>query len=175
MAVLEARRAEIDQALAAQPSTPSLRLHPNLSAVYRDKVARVETALNDDRIRAEAAEILRGLIDRIELRPRTADKGLDALLYGDLAAILSLCEDGGTKKRPGTNVPERQLSVVAGACNQLYSLFDAPRIREHPSKETGIVTLTNYGRILVFLREAKPLKTRVVTIGKHPQIRNKFD
>ena len=116
MAELEARRAEIGQALATAESMPPVRLHPNLTAIYRDKVARLEDALNDDEIRAEAAEILRALIDRIELRPRKDDRGLDALLYGDLATILSFCEGGSDNDElPGGGSPGSQLSVVAGA------------------------------------------------------------
>ena len=129
MAALEARRAEIGQALAAAESMPPVRLHPNLTAIYRDKVARLEDALNDDEIRAEAAEILRALIDRIELRPRKDDRGLDALLYGDLATILSFCEGGSDNDElPGGGSPGSQLSVVAGARNRLYLLLFAKGI-----------------------------------------------
>ena len=41
--------------------------------------------------------------------------GLEVALQGDLARILQLCEAGaGKSKRPGTDVPGRGLSVVAG-------------------------------------------------------------
>ena len=40
---------------------------------------------------------------------------------------------------------------------------------------SGIVTLTNFGRILASLREAKPLKTLMATISEYPRFRNKFD
>jgi site-specific DNA recombinase len=45
--------------------------------------------LNREENRAEAADILRSLIDRIELTPNRQGK-LDIDLYGDLAGILSL-------------------------------------------------------------------------------------
>jgi site-specific DNA recombinase len=90
-------------------------LHPNLAEVYRQKVARLEEALNKPDVRAEAAEILRSLIDRIVLRPRSEGDGMAAELVGDLAAILAMCASGGSKdKRPGSGGPGRQLSVVAG-------------------------------------------------------------
>ena len=89
-------------------------------------------------LRTEAAEILRGLIDRVVLTPDPeALDGLRAELHGDLAMILSLAEAAaaeagagvdsvgagkalklGNKKRPGTFVPGRELSVVAGTCNR---------------------------------------------------------
>ena len=39
----------------------------------------------------------------------------------------------------------------------------------------GIVTVIKYGPILVFLREAKPLKTRIVTVGESPRFRSIID
>ena len=56
--------------------------------LYAEKVQRLEEALNDPHIREEAAEVLRSLIDRVELGPSVTDKGVDALLYGDLIEIL---------------------------------------------------------------------------------------
>ena len=40
-----------------------------MAEIYRRKVADLAAALNAQETRAEAAEILRGLIERIELRP----------------------------------------------------------------------------------------------------------
>ncbi len=120
---LEARKTTLEADLAAAGPPPVVRLHPNLPAVYRDNVARLEQALDTDDTRAEAAEIIRGLIDRIVLTP--TDDGLAAELHGDLAQILALC-DGAKDKRghkcelPGTGVPGSQLSVVAGARYQRY-------------------------------------------------------
>jgi hypothetical protein len=45
-------------------------MHPGLASIYSDKVAKLEISLNDSEIRTEAAEILRSLIDRVELHPR---------------------------------------------------------------------------------------------------------
>ena len=88
-----------------------------MSSVYREKVARLEAALDTDDTRAGAADILRVLFDRIVLTP-SAD-GLAVELHGDLFAVLALCEEarcGGkrTSKLPGTGVPGSLPSVVAG-------------------------------------------------------------
>jgi site-specific DNA recombinase len=108
---LQARQGE------APPST--VRLHPRLADIYAEKVQQLEKALNEPDIRQEAAEVLRGLIDRIELRPRSDAKGVDAVLHGDLAEILSLCEETPRKRKlPGAKGSGSQLSVVAGARNQ---------------------------------------------------------
>jgi site-specific DNA recombinase len=105
--LLEARLSE------APPST--VRLHPRLAEVYAEKVQQLEHALNDPAIRTEAADLLRSLIDRIELRPRDEGQGIAATLHGDLAQILALCDDPGRKQKlPKTRASGSQLSVVAG-------------------------------------------------------------
>ena len=112
------------QADGARSDEPTLRLHPRLAEVYADKVARLEEALNDPAFKAEAVEILRSLIDRIELSPRQDGPGLEARLCGDLARILAFCEAAEDKNElPGSGEPGSQLSVVAGARNCLNLLL----------------------------------------------------
>ena len=126
---LERQKVAADAALAAAGVPTVVRLHPNLAEVYRDKVAALEVALNAVDTRAEAAEIMRSLIDKIVLRPRPEGDGLAAELHGELAGILALCASGGAKdKRPGSGEPGRQLSVVAGTRNRHYLLFLANRL-----------------------------------------------
>ena len=117
MAELEAEKAALEERLAA-PEPPTLRLHPNLAGMYRQKVAALEQALADPEIKAEAMEIVRSMIEGITLTPGEGGE-LDVALQGDLARILQLCEAGaGKDERPGTGVPGRhasgRLSVVAG-------------------------------------------------------------
>ena len=116
LGALEGEQEALERELNQIPDEPTLRLHPRLADVYAAKVARLEQALNDPAIKTEAAEILRGLIDRIELNPRQDGSGLDARLYGDLVRILEFCEAAQDKKElPGSGEPGSQLSVVAGA------------------------------------------------------------
>ena len=97
----------------APPS--ALRLHPRLAEIYAEKIQQLEDALNDPTIRAEAAGVLRSLIDRIELHPRGEGQGIAATLFGDLAEILALCADPGRKKKlPEAVASGSPLSVVAG-------------------------------------------------------------
>jgi site-specific DNA recombinase len=107
---LEARLSE------AQPSI--VRLHPRLAEVYAEKIQQLEQALNDPAIKAEAADALRLLIDRIELSPEGEGQRVAATLHGDLAQILALGADSGRKQKlPKAAASGSQLSVVAGACN----------------------------------------------------------
>ncbi len=124
LGVLEGEQETLTRELAQTPDEPTLRLHPGLAEVYTDKVARLEEALNDPAIKTEAAEILRSLIDRIELIPPDDGPGLEARLYGDLARILVFCGGAtGKEKLPSSGEPGSQLSVVAGARKQRESLI----------------------------------------------------
>ncbi len=70
-------------------------LHPNLSDVYRNKVANLTEALNDPETKAEATAIIRSLLEEIRLEPN-AEGGMDIELIGELAGLLEL----GQTKRP---------------------------------------------------------------------------
>ena len=120
--LLEARLSE------APPST--VRLHPRLAEVYVEKIQQLEQALNDPTIRAEAADVLRSLIDRIELRPGAEGQGIAATLHGDLAQILGLCDDSGRKQKlPKAGASGSQLSVVAGARNSVVCTLTTQSFR----------------------------------------------
>jgi site-specific DNA recombinase len=128
MAGLEARKAELEVHLAEAVEEPVL-LHPNMAEVYRAKVARLVDALNDEHDRTEAAEVLRGLIDRIVLTPKDEDgcRSLSIDLEGALAGVLALAT---SDKRPlaGSGLDDAVTTLVAGARNHLNLLFDAPHL-----------------------------------------------
>jgi hypothetical protein len=81
---LEQRKLVLEAELSAAPP-PAPLLHPNLAEVYRQKVARLQ----------EALEHLRGLIDGIVLHP--TEKGVEIELIGVIAAMIDL---GTHNKKP---------------------------------------------------------------------------
>ncbi len=119
---LQSRQAEVEAELQmVQAPAPVPRLSARGIELYQEKVANLEASLNDPRVKQEAGEALRTLIEKIVLTPDpTALDGLAAELHGDLATILNLSEPApssgriNNKKAPGTSVPGAQLSVVAG-------------------------------------------------------------
>ncbi len=114
------RQQELLRARLKEPPASVVRLHPRLAEVYAEKIEDLERSLNEPDIKEEAADVLRSLIDRIELQPSSEGKGVGAVLYGDLAEILALCAPTDRKAElPRTAVPGSQLSVVAGARNHL--------------------------------------------------------
>ncbi len=117
---LEARKAALEDELASDPPPP-VRLHPNLSEVYRAKVENLRKALNDEEARPEAAEILRSLIDEIRLVPE--DGSLQIQLIGHLAEMIALA----AREKPEALEPELQVTLVAGARNhRVRHLIEVP-------------------------------------------------
>src|SRR5258705_13420204 len=117
LARIVVRRQKLKTLLAGAKEEPVL-LHPNMAAKYRQQVANLARVLNREENRGEAADILRSLVDRIELRPGQQGK-LEIDLYGDLAGILTLA---GKKDRQldQNDQSVQQVKVVAGARNHLY-------------------------------------------------------
>ncbi|SIN99170.1 Site-specific DNA recombinase [Rhodovulum sp. ES.010] len=113
MDALEAERAELEEKLAALPETEPVTLHPRLSDIYSRKVMDLTKALNDPEARAEAADLLRGLVSEIRLIPDPdAEDGHAIELFGDLGSILAFSRDGNAKPRRFTGGVSD--SLVAG-------------------------------------------------------------
>ncbi len=130
---LESQKTALKKGLAKPTPSPYPALHPNLVELYKRKVAALEEALADPEIRSEAGEILRGLVDRIEVTPApdttgnsggddpvpdaessTQSSGVAVILYGELAAVIGLAEENETIEN------KQGFSLSAGARNQRY-------------------------------------------------------
>jgi site-specific DNA recombinase len=110
---LEHRKADLRAQLEQTGEAPVLE-HPNMALHYRERVASLRDALNDPEHRIEAAEIMRTLIDRIELTPVT-DDGRETIavdLNGHIAGILSLAAD--SKKLLGENDDSVKCTKMVG-------------------------------------------------------------
>nr|WP_237051384.1 recombinase family protein [Magnetospirillum sp. ME-1] len=117
---LERRKADLERRLS-EPHAPQPRLHPNLAEVYHTRVTSLHDALADPASSTEAIEIIRSLIERIEVRP-TEGKGFEIELIGDIANMIELGLE--TKKAaPGGAAVLGQyrssVKVVAGARHHL--------------------------------------------------------
>ena len=110
-----------------------MQLHPNASTIYRHKVADLECALNSPKIRAEAGDARRALIERVwcSYQTRWHQMGCASNSMVISLEILRLGEDQQARrgwrddvayqaKRPGTGVLDKSnSSVVAGARNHV--------------------------------------------------------
>ena len=115
MAALEARKIVLQKLIDKTEEQPVL-MHPNIGAVYREQVARLSEALTDPEHRQRAVEVMRGLIDGIELIPVEEDGKtvLAVNLRGKLAAILAM---GAGMEEPldESGLEMRVTKLVAGA------------------------------------------------------------
>src|SRR5712691_12479863 len=111
---LGTRKKELAARLDA-PAPPPVRLHPNLAVVYRQKVAELHTALANPELQTEALELIRGLIERVELHP--AEEGFRIELVGEIANMITLSA-GAESVGSGPN--RASVKVVAGIGNQRY-------------------------------------------------------
>ena len=85
---LETKRIELSGKLAA-PAPAQPRLHPNIAQVYRDKVERLQEALQADSGGQAALEAVRALIDRVVLTPAAGGRGFEIELIGEIASMIS--------------------------------------------------------------------------------------
>ena len=112
---LEATKAQLTARRAELGEPEPVILHPGIAEIYKRKVADLQAALHGDGDRPEAADLLRGLIDRIVIHPQSAGHDID--LHGQLAAILALCtaQEGTNAKARTVGAGLKQVTVVAGA------------------------------------------------------------
>jgi site-specific DNA recombinase len=97
MAELEARKRKLEAELEQGAPAP-VRLHPNMGERYRKQVTGLIEALNEPGRRAEAADLIRALVDRIVFSPEGGNPKRATLdLHGDLAGILALASETGGK------------------------------------------------------------------------------
>ncbi|WP_094020886.1 zinc ribbon domain-containing protein [Maliponia aquimaris] len=108
---LEARKAELEAQLAAEPDKTPVLLHPGLADRYRAEVASLNAALDNPATKAEATLIIRSLLSEIRLIPD--DESLALELVGELAGLLSLNKAETTNPRGGKPAG-RSTSLVAG-------------------------------------------------------------
>ncbi|WCM25852.1 recombinase family protein [Sphingomonas sp. QA11] len=118
----DAIRARTDAAPIDAPD-----IHPNIAEIYRKKVERLAEALNHPAERDEAADAIRGLIERVTLTPGAKRGEVNAVLHGEFGTILEWMErrgDGAGAKTATALAggPERAVmrSMVAGTRNQRY-------------------------------------------------------
>jgi hypothetical protein len=105
---LEAQKAKLDAQLAS-PAPEPVRLHPNLSALYKRKVEDLTASLADPSIRQQALDMIRGLIARVIVRHDEEEDQIVLELEGALTAMLDAAQAGA-----GAGIDGCSVKVVAG-------------------------------------------------------------
>jgi hypothetical protein len=114
---LELQRGRLRERLARVSATPP-DVHPNVSEIFRAKVARLAETLNDPVDRAQAAQAIRSLIERVVLLPDPDSGEIKPTLEGELGTILEWVTQQ-TTNTGRTRMRGVSVSVVAWACNRL--------------------------------------------------------
>ena len=107
------RRTEIEASLEGKEEAPVL-LHPNMSSRYYKEVTGLIQALNREETRAEAADLLRSLIDKIVLKPKECGKEYAIDLHGDLAGILTVASGKNKKIREDDPMVQQVKNMIEG-------------------------------------------------------------
>ena len=85
---LENRKRALERQMKEAGSASTIELHPNVAELYRRKVMELQTLFADDATRPQAMEIVRSLIDHIEVHRGEKRGKPDVILVGTLASIL---------------------------------------------------------------------------------------
>ena len=88
LAALEARKRTLERQLQADTTSQAIIPHPNTGALYARKVTELQSLLADEAARPQTMDIIRSLIDRIEVHAGTTRGKADVILVGALASIL---------------------------------------------------------------------------------------
>ncbi|MFB6261335.1 MAG: recombinase zinc beta ribbon domain-containing protein [Thiohalorhabdaceae bacterium] len=110
---LEQRAASLKHEIA-EAEQPAPRLHPNLSSLYRERVAQLHDALQDPDEGQHALEVLRGLIERVEISPDASGEGLEIELVGAIAQMVETALQGQHEKAALSGRAAGSVKVVAG-------------------------------------------------------------
>lgn len=124
---LERRKKVLEVQLRQVGSEAEIELHPNIAELYRRKVTELHTLLADDTTRHQAMDIIRSLIDRIEVHPGEKRGKPEVILVGTLASILEYaCTQNKTAASMGDG---GRVLVVAGARSRRYLHVDHAILR----------------------------------------------
>jgi site-specific DNA recombinase len=116
MTELEQQKAGIEARLRDAPAElPDV--NPNIAEIYRARVERLAEALTDPEASQEAAGAIRSLIGRVVLTPGRERGQVEAVLSGELFAILDLAAD----RKAGPASPPIITNAVAGPRNQFHT------------------------------------------------------
>ena len=108
---LEQQKKDLDRAIKTSHDETAIEAHPNIADLYRKKVMELQTLLSDEKSRPQAMEIIRSMIDRIEVRAGEERGKAEVILVGALAQILTFTQQN---KTAASNGSDGRVLMVAG-------------------------------------------------------------
>ena len=108
---LEERKRDLERAIISTHDETAIEVHPNIAELYRKKVMELQTLLSDEASRPQAMEIIRSMIDRIEVTAGQERGKAEVILVGALAQILTFTQQN---KTAASNGSDGRVLMVAG-------------------------------------------------------------
>ncbi|MEE8261833.1 MAG: recombinase family protein [Gammaproteobacteria bacterium] len=118
---LEVRKRDLERTINAVHEEQSVELHPNMADLYHKKVTELQSLLTDETARPQAMELIRSMIEHIEVHAGKERGKPDVILVGALAQILAFTQQNNTAASNGDG---GRVLMVAGARNQRYLHLD---------------------------------------------------
>jgi site-specific DNA recombinase len=117
LSALEARKRDLGRTMASTQEDRTVEVHPNIVEFYDRKITELQTLLSDETTRPEAMELIRSMIERIEVHAGDDHKTPNVILMGALAAILDYTQQNKTAVSGGD---DGRVLMVAGTRCHLY-------------------------------------------------------
>ncbi len=108
---LEVRKRDLERAMKTMLKDAKIEVHPNMAELYRKQVLELQSLLTDETSRPQAMDIIRSMIDRIEVHKGDDPKKADVILVGALAQILDFAQQNKTAVSQGNG---GRVLMVAG-------------------------------------------------------------
>jgi len=108
---LEQQKKDLDHVIKSTHNETAIEVHPNIAELYRKKVLELQTLLADETSRPQAMEIIRSMIDHIEVHAGEERGEAEVILVGALAQILTFTQQ---KKTVASNGSDGRVLMVAG-------------------------------------------------------------
>ncbi len=89
---LEIRKRDLERSTKITHEEAAVEVHPNMAELYRKKVTKLQSLLTDETTRPQAMDIIRSMIDRIEVHAGQERSKPDVILIGALAKILAFTQ-----------------------------------------------------------------------------------
>jgi site-specific DNA recombinase len=109
---LEAQKKDLERTLNATNEDANIEIHPNIAAIYAKKISEIQVLLSDEATRPQAMDIIRSMIERIEVHAGKERGHPDVILHGALARILAFTQQNTTAASNGS---DGRVLMVAGA------------------------------------------------------------
>ncbi|MCH8107704.1 MAG: hypothetical protein IIB30_05040 [Chloroflexi bacterium] len=98
---LEVRKRDLERTINAVHEEQSVELHPNMADLYHKKVTELQSLLTDETARPQAMELIRSMIEHIEVHAGKERGKPDVILVGALAQILAFTQQNNTAASNG--------------------------------------------------------------------------